>query len=125
MQHTYRAILCFPPGKGIFCKNKESFLGEYLNYAGYEDGDRRDEAKARINFYLNSHDFHYVCDIDIGKFFFKADSFQDAYQRMSDIRPHLENVVQMEIKWILSTHNYKKSPEEMVDIIQKSNASQK
>ena len=98
-------------------------MGEYLDYAGYKRDQRRDEAWARIDFHLNSHDFHYVYDVDAGMFFYKATSLKEAQQKMTDCMSNIKNVVQMDLAWYVCPHPLDNSPENLVNIIRQSNVS--
>jgi hypothetical protein len=113
MSNIYAVALLFPPGKRFFCKNKPSFLAEYLYYSKVKDHQNIKEVQARINFYQNSYDIFYKLYGDEAYFLLESDSFEDAHERMSSLVENLSNIFQMDIAY---THLFK-TQKSLVDIV--------
>ena len=99
MTQTYLSVLLVPPKRGPFFRDKESFLSEYMHYAKIEDPSRVKETEARVNFHLQSHNFMYFTEYDMGYFIFEAESTGDASSRMQDFMKDLDNVFHIGITW--------------------------
>jgi|TARA_B100002003_G_scaffold250789_1_gene291547 hypothetical protein len=97
MPNTYTSAILFPPGKGLFFGNKESFLKEYLDYSKFKDEERKKEVEARVNFYQRKYSVHYKVFDDSASFIFEADSLEDAHNTFTFFIKDISNVFQIQV----------------------------
>ena len=113
MPNTYTSVILFPPGKGLFCKNKESFFNEYLYYSKINDPQKIKETESRVQFYQKKYGVHYKVFQDSAHLILEAESLQEAYNTLESFIKDISNVFQMSVSCSFPTRTEK----ELLDIV--------